>query len=186
MEVTAKLRYARITPRKARLVAQLLGGLPVGVAEVHLRVLHRRAAPLILKILRSAVANAKENFHLDAKDLRVGRVLVNEGPRLKRWMPRARGAADRIIKRTSHIEVVLTDEREMVMESPAERKRPRLSAANVQTVGVQELSPDELKHAAGKKRGGGPGRWGSPTRAVKPSETPRGVRRLVERKHGGE
>lgn len=181
MQVTAKLRYARLAPQKARLVARLLGGLPVASADVRLRVLNRHAAPVILKLLRSAVANAKENFHLESKDLRVVRVLVNEGPRLKRWMPRARGSADHILKRTSHIEVVLSDQR----ETPLAPSKPQKSA-RMETASVHELSSEELKQVTQETREDGLGRRADRSRAVKPSETPHGARRLVERKHGGE
>ena len=176
MPVNAVLRFARIAPRKARLVADAIRGLPVPQAEVRLRMLEPRAAQLLAKLLKSAVANATQNFHLDPKGLRVARVLVNEGPKLKRWMPRARGTANRIVKRTSHIEVVL--------EGPPgqEPTRARSLKPAIETKKAEELQPDELRGGAEPKRAGlgkteGPG-------AVKPVEPPRGVRRLLERKHG--
>src|SRR5688572_16182508 len=109
MAVNAVLRFARIAPRKARLIANAIRGLPVQQAEVRLAMLEPRAAKMLEKLLKSAVANAKQNFNMDPKTLQVEQVLVNEGPRLKRWMPRARGSANRIVKRTSHIEVILRD-----------------------------------------------------------------------------
>lgn len=181
MEVTAKLRFARIAPQKARLVARTVHGLPAEAAEVRLRLLRQRAAPLIAKLLRSAVANAKENFQLDPKGLRVVRVLVNEGPRLKRWMPRARGSSNRIIKRTSHIEVVLSDGRGGPPAPPPAKRRK----GEVETVPVTALSPEDLKKAT-QRDGRGKEQRPDAGRVVKPAETPRGIRRLTERKHGGE
>ncbi|TSC72985.1 MAG: large subunit ribosomal protein L22 [Parcubacteria group bacterium Gr01-1014_38] len=176
MPVNAVLRFARIAPRKARLVADAIRGLPVAQAEVRLRMLEPRAAPLLAKLLKSAVANATQNFNLDPKELRVARVLVNEGPRLKRWMPRARGTANRIVKRTSHIEVVLAG------PPGQEPTRARSAKPAIETKKAEELQPDELRAGTEPKRAGlgkaeGPG-------AVKPVEPPRGVRRLLERKHG--
>lgn len=179
MDVTASLRFARVTPRKARLVARTLRGLPVTVAQARLRVLPQRTAPLLLKLLNAAAANAHHNFGLDPKVLTVRRVLVNEGPRLKRYMPRARGVAARILKRTSHIEVVLAE------QSTGDKKPAPQGARKTVIVTKQaaELTSEELKAVAGApKEKRGPADSG----AVKPAATPRGVRRLFERKHGGE
>lgn len=177
MSVNAVLRFARIAPRKARLVADAIRGLPVPEAEVRLRMLEPRAALLLEKLLKSAVANATQNFSLDPKTLRVARVLVNEGPRLKRWMPRARGSANRIIKRTSHIEVVL--EGPPGKESEPPRSKP--AKPTIETKKAEELKPEELRAGADTKRV--PGRT-EESGAVKPATPPRGVRRLLERKHG--
>lgn len=177
MAVNAVLRFARIAPRKARLVADAIRGLPVPQAEVRLLVLEPRAALLIKKLLKSAAANAKQNFNLDAKDLRVARILVNEGPRLKRWMPRARGSANRIVKRTSHIEVILEGREEIARAVPLAGKK-----SAIETKKVEELKPEELRGDAEKRSRGG---RTTESGAVKPTEPPRGVRRLLERKHGG-
>lgn len=182
MEVNAKLRFARIAPRKMRLVARAVRGLPWPAAEVRLRILEPRSAPILLKLLRSAVANAQHNFNLDPQQLRISRILVNEGPRLKRWMPRARGSAGRILKRTSHVEVVVSDGREP-HSAEAPRGAPAARKTAIETKKVEELTAEELKEA--RKRpapGGKPQREG----AVKPADAPRGLRPLIERKHGGE
>lgn len=179
MEVHATLRLARIAPRKARLVANAVRGLPWPVAEVRLRVLDPRAAPMLLKLLRSAAANAVHNFHLDPKQMRVTRILVNEGPRLKRSMPRARGSSAQIIKRTSHIHVVLGDD--IVRETSS---KPAPAVPNtLETRKVEELSAAELKEAAGGFTEG-PQTKTTGTRRTR-GMAPRGARRLLERKHGG-
>lgn len=180
MTVNAKLRFARITPRKARLVARTIHGLPVEAAQTRLKLLAPRAAPMILKLLNSAVANARQNFSLDPKALFVSRVLVNEGPRLKRYLPRARGSADRLLKRTSHIEVVLEEQAES--GSPGTPKTGSGKKADILTKKAEEVRPEELR---GGTEGGArkKGRV-SDEGAVKPVEAPRGIRRLLERKHG--
>lgn len=177
MSVNAVLRFARIAPRKARLVANAIRGLPVPQAEVRLRVLEPRAALLIEKLLKSAAANAKQNFNLDPKELHVAHILVNEGPRLKRWMPRARGSANRIVKRTSHIEVILEGREEVTRTTPLAGRK-----SLIETKKAEELKPEELRGDAEKRSPGG--RKTEPG-AVKPTEPLRGVRRLLERKHGG-
>jgi len=107
MQVTAKLKYLRIAPRKLRLVADLIRGKDVFKARAELNFLTKRGANPFLKLLESAVANASNNFKLDEKDLYLAKVLVDEGPKLKRWRPRARGQAFPIQKKTSHLLIVL-------------------------------------------------------------------------------
>ncbi len=107
MLAKAKLNYLRLAPRKVRLVTKLISGMPADQAELHLKFLGKRAARPVLKLLRSATANAKSNYDLEKKDLLIKRALVNEGPTLKRWIPRAMGRATPIMKRTSHIEIGL-------------------------------------------------------------------------------
>ena len=105
--VTAKLRHYRLGPRKMRLLADVIRGRDVVRAEAMLSVLNKKGAPQLLKLLRSAVANAKNNFSLDTTLLRVKSITVDGGPVLKRWMPRAHGRATPIRQRTSHITLVL-------------------------------------------------------------------------------
>lgn len=109
MATTAKLREARITPQKARLVADQIRGLPVGKAINLLAFSNKKAAALIKKVLESAIANAEHNDGADVDELKVKTVMVDEGPILKRWMPRARGRANQIFKRTSHVTVVVEE-----------------------------------------------------------------------------
>jgi large subunit ribosomal protein L22 len=110
MQVAAKLRYARISPQKARLVADQVRGLEVDRALQTLTFSNHRAAQLIRGVLESAVANAENNEGADVDELRVVKVCVDEGPTLKRIRPRAKGRASRVLKRTSHITVEVGDE----------------------------------------------------------------------------
>jgi large subunit ribosomal protein L22 len=106
--VKASARYLRVTPRKARLVADQVRGLSVPEAQTLLRFSSRGAAQDISKLINSAAANAEANHDLVADDLRVAEILVDEGPVLKRWRARARGRATRVDKRTCHVKVALT------------------------------------------------------------------------------
>ena len=106
--VRAKARYVRVAPRKARLVADQIRGLPVDEARTLLTFSSRGAARDLLRLLDSAAANAEANHELVADDLRIAAVSVDEGPTLKRWRARARGRATPIHKRTSHLSVALT------------------------------------------------------------------------------
>jgi large subunit ribosomal protein L22 len=107
MEVIAKARFVRMSPRKVRLVADLVRGLDVDRAEAQLSFVRKAAARPILKVIRSAAANAEHNFKLEAHDLYVKTITVDGGPTLKRWRARAFGRAAGIKKRTSHITVAL-------------------------------------------------------------------------------
>jgi large subunit ribosomal protein L22 len=109
MEVKAVTRYVRIAPRKARLVTELIKGKPVEEALTILRFVPKKAARLVDKTLRSAVANAEQNPNIDVDTLYIKRIFVDGGPTMKRWRPRAMGRATKIIKRTSHITVILDE-----------------------------------------------------------------------------
>lgn len=109
MEVKASLKYLRISPRKVRLVADLIRGKKVSEAENYLKILKKRAKEPLLKLLKSAIANARHNFNLSPENLYIAQLQVDEGPSLKRWMPRARGSASLIKKRSSHIYLVLKE-----------------------------------------------------------------------------
>jgi large subunit ribosomal protein L22 len=110
MEVRSIYKYARISPFKAREVTREIQGLPVSAALDLLAFTPKKAAFLINKTLKSAIANAENNANLKPDGLVVKAAIVGEGPTFKRIMARARGSASRILKRTSHIRIVLTDE----------------------------------------------------------------------------
>ena len=109
MEVLAKHRYAQISPQKVRLVADQIRGLSVADAIDILTYSPKKAAGLVKKELESAMANAEHNEGADIDELKVAKVFVDEGPTMKRIMPRAKGRADRILKRSSHISVIVSD-----------------------------------------------------------------------------
>ncbi len=105
--VTAKLSYLRMSPRKTRLVANLLSGMPAEKAIIQLENMTKISAGPMLKLLRSAIANAKHNYEMKEEGLMLKKIIVNDGPILRRWMPRAMGRATPIRKRSSHIEITL-------------------------------------------------------------------------------
>ena len=107
-QTTAKLNYLKIAPRKVRLIANTLKGLSVQEAEAQLLLRVQRSAPPLLKLLRSAISNAKNN-KLDASRLVISSILVNQGPMLKRSLPRAMGRATPIHKKMSHVVLVLKE-----------------------------------------------------------------------------
>ena len=109
MRVSATARYVRISPRKVRLVTDLITGRPVEEAAAILRFLPNAAARDVAKVLRSATANAENNYNLSADELRVVSAVADEGPTLKRFRPRAQGRTFSILKRTSHITVAVAD-----------------------------------------------------------------------------
>lgn len=109
MEVAAKLRFARISPQKCRLVADQIRGMRVEAALKTLAFSNKKASGMVKKVLESAIANAEHNEGADVDELKVSRVFVDEGPTLKRWRARAKGRANRILKRTSHITVMVSE-----------------------------------------------------------------------------
>jgi large subunit ribosomal protein L22 len=109
MRVSATAKFVRVSPRKVRLVTDLIIGRPVEEAAAILRFLPNAAARDVAKVLRSATANAENNFNLTADELHVESAVANEGPTLKRIRPRAQGRAFQILKRTSHITVSVAD-----------------------------------------------------------------------------
>jgi large subunit ribosomal protein L22 len=109
MEVAAKLKHARISPQKCRLVADQIRGLPVERALQVLTFSPKKAAAIFKKVLESAIANAEHNEGADIDELRVNRIFVDEGPTYKRWQARAKGSVNHIFKRTSHITVTVAD-----------------------------------------------------------------------------
>jgi len=109
MEAIAKHKFARVSPQKGRLVADQIRGQSVAAALDTLAYSPRKAAALVKKVLESAIANAEHNEGADIDELKVSAIMVDEGPTMKRIKPRAKGRADRILKRTSHITVVVSD-----------------------------------------------------------------------------
>ncbi|MBU2575507.1 50S ribosomal protein L22 [Patescibacteria group bacterium] len=109
MEAKAHLKFTRISPRKARLVVGMISGKKIDVARDQLSVSVKKSAPIVLKVLNSAIQNAEHNKKLKADDLIVSKAFVDEGATLKRWRPRAFGKAAPIRKRTSRITVVVSD-----------------------------------------------------------------------------
>src|SRR3954451_2498152 len=123
MQVRSTYRYAKISAFKAREVTRAIQGLPVSAALDIIAFSPKKAAALINKTLKSAVANAENNANLRVDGLVVKEAVVGEGPTMKRMMPRARGSGSRILKRTSHIRIILTDD--IAIETRETRKAKR-------------------------------------------------------------
>jgi len=109
MEAKAHLRYARISPRKVQIVNDLIRKKDVGTAQAILLNTPKAASELLIKLLKSAVANAENNHSMDTSKLYISEITVGPGPTLKRIRPRAHGRAYQIRKRTSHITIVLKE-----------------------------------------------------------------------------
>ena len=109
MEAVAHLRYARMSPRKVQIVMDLIRNQPVDMAVAILKHTPRAACEPVLKLLQSAIANAQNNFEMDKNQLYVATCFACPGPTLKRMRPRARGRADRVLKRTSHMTIILKE-----------------------------------------------------------------------------
>jgi large subunit ribosomal protein L22 len=109
MEVSAKLRFLRMSPRKVRLVVDVIRDLPVEEAENQLVFLNKKAGRPVLKLLKSAIANAENNSKLSKDNLYIKKITVDQGPTLKRWRARAFGRAAMIRKQSSHITIILDE-----------------------------------------------------------------------------
>ena len=109
MEVKAEAKYIRISPRKVRLVVNAIRGLTPQKALTYLKFVNKSGAVPISKVIKSAMANAQNNFGLKPEDLKFKKIRVESGPTLKRWQAVSRGRAHSIMKRTSHIKVILVE-----------------------------------------------------------------------------
>lgn len=109
MEAKAQAKFVRIAPRKLRLVADNIRGVSAETAINQLNFTPKKAARILLKVLSSAVANATQNNNADEDTLYVKSIFVDEGPTAKRWRPRAMGRATKILKRTSHVTIILDE-----------------------------------------------------------------------------
>ncbi|MCE2960454.1 MAG: 50S ribosomal protein L22 [Akkermansiaceae bacterium] len=124
MEVTSTTKFVRLSPKKARDVAREIQGLPVSNALDILTFTPKKAAQLIAKTLKTAIADAENNFSLDTSTLVIKQAVIGAGPTLRRFMPRAKGSAGAILKRSSHISITL------VGAAPEKKKRaPKKAAA---------------------------------------------------------
>jgi len=110
MQASAKLSQAHISAQKCRLVADQIRGLPVERALEVLTFSKKKAAHLVRKVLESAIANAEHNEGADVDELKIAQICVDEGPTMKRWSARAKGRANQILKRTSHIQITVAEQ----------------------------------------------------------------------------
>jgi large subunit ribosomal protein L22 len=154
MEVRSTYKYARISPFKVREVTREIQGLPVSAALDVLAFTPKKAAFLINKTLKSAIANAENNANLKADGLVVKEAIVGEGPTIRRIMSRARGSASPVRKRTSHIRIVLSDE--IAIETretrKAKREQEKKAAAKEEAAEETDKKPRAKKKPAKKKK----------------------------------
>ena len=151
MEVRSIYRYARISPFKVREVTREIQGLPVSAALDVLSFTPKKAAFLIGKTLKSAVANAENNANLKVDGLVVKEAVVGEGPSFKRIMARARGSASGIIKRTSHIRIVLTDEIPIETRETRKAKQKQAEKAAKKAEAGEAAEKPAAKKSSAKK-----------------------------------
>jgi len=146
MEVTAKLRHLRIAPRKVREVADLIRGKKAEEAQTLLGFLIRKSANPMLKLLKGAIASAHHDFQLEQSNLYISKITVDEGPKLKRWRPASRGRSAPIMKRTSHITIILDE----IKKTTVKKKKKPLSSKP--TDNKVEKSPEENKPSVEKAK----------------------------------
>ena len=154
MEARAQARYVRVTPMKARRVVDLIRGMKADDAQAMLRFAPQAASEPVGKALASAVANAANNHGMDAKELTISEAFVDEGPTMKRIRPRAQGRAFRILKRSSHITVIVSDGVAMpkISRPTKPAKRPEAAPApKVEEINETEVSEAPAKKAPAKK-----------------------------------
>ena len=142
MQVSSTYRYAKISPFKVREVTRAIQGLPVSAALDLVAFSPKKAAGFISKTLKSAVANAENNANLRVDGLVVKEATVGEGPTMKRMMPRARGSGSRILKRSSHIRIILTDEIEI--KTRDKKKRQKKKSKRTSARKKSEPKPEEI------------------------------------------
>ncbi len=176
MKITAQLNYLRIAPRKVRLVANLVKGMDVEVAETNLEFLGNRAASSLLKLLRSAVANATHNFNRSKEGLYIASITVGAGPTFKRFRARARGVAAPIRKRTSHVYLVLE---ERVGVKPRKLKKEIPKEVSVEVRKSDGTGGEEVR--GGEKRTTIPTLRELKTKKL-PKQSPGFVKRIFRRK----
>lgn len=147
MEVKATARYLRVSPKKVRLVIDVVRGMDVEKALIQLASLRKDAKQYVIKLLNSAVANAEHNHELKRENLYIKKITADGGPILHRWRPRAHGRAGAIRKRTTHLTILL-DERvptEVKKEKKAKKEKPVKKTEKKQPVKKEERSAKELK-----------------------------------------
>jgi len=149
MEVRSIYRYAKISPFKVREVTREIQGLPVSAALDVVAFSPKKAATLVNKTLKSAIANAENNANLKVNGLVVKEAVVGEGPTMKRMMARARGSGSRILKRTSHIRIILTDE--IKIETREQRKATQKAAKKRSSEPKSEAGRADTKSEKSRK-----------------------------------
>ncbi len=144
MQVSAKLKNLRVSSRKTRLVADLVRGKNIDAARAQLQFSTKKTSDHILTLLNSAIANAKNNFNLDENNLYIQNIIVEDGPMLKRWTPRAQGRASAIHKRTCSVIVTLD---EVQVKEGGKSLATKKATPAVEDVKAEEIPADEKTEA---------------------------------------
>lgn len=150
MEVQAVGKYLRISPRKLAPVAALVKRKKAGEALKYLRFVNKRAAQFVTDVLKSAMSNAKNNFDLSEDGLVIKKIEVGKGPMLKRWRAASRGRAHQVLKRTSHLKVIV--EGEKVQGKKSEDKQDQLSEQKPLMIANTQKSESGVKNQEGKPK----------------------------------
>ncbi len=148
MEVKAKLKFLKMGPKKLRLLADVIRGLDVAGAQAQLSFVNKIAAKPLIKLINSAIANAENNFDLKKDNLFIKKIIIDEGPVLRRWQPKAHGRATPIKKRSCHINLILA---EKVVTKKAGKKEKGKVAAPILVQDLKSL-PKETATAAEEKK----------------------------------
>ena len=144
---TAKLSYLRISARKVKIVIDMIRNKPVGEALAILRLTPKAASQPVEKLLLSAIANAEANHGMDVEALYIAEIFANQGPTLKRIQPRAQGRAFRILKRTSHVTIVLKENEEILKIKEAETKKAAKKTTKKSTAKKSTKKAEEVVEA---------------------------------------
>lgn len=179
MEIKAKLNYLRIAARKVRLVADLVRNMDVKEAEIQLKFMPKRASLPLLKLLNSAIANAKSNFNLEKDILYIKKITVDEGPPFKRWRAGSRGRANPIAKKTSHINLVLDVKPGVKIEKKETKKS--LAPTEVGATGPRRAKGAEGIEKAEEEEREKP-KYRAPKKIVKKPETRGLFKKIFRRK----
>jgi large subunit ribosomal protein L22 len=175
--ITAKLNYLRIAPRKVRLVTDQIRGKSAEEAQAILNFTVKRATKSLMKLLNQALASAHNNLQLDPSNLYISKITVDEGPKYKRWMPRARGRVSEIQKKSSHITLVLDT---ISGKSPKGPRRIGTYGAGKKIKKAKEVSPvrpEKIKKVLKVKKA-----KPRPEREIAKPKIERGVKRIFKRK----
>lgn len=144
MQVSATQKHARMSPRKLRPYARMIQGMSAVNAQNQLDIAIGKAPVIILEVLKSAIANAKNNLNIPAEDLKVKSIVVNQGLVLKRFMPVAKGMAHSILKRTAHVTVIVEGD---AKEAASKKKAAPKKEEAIKTVTADEFVAQEQKEA---------------------------------------
>lgn len=152
MFIKAVQKYTRQTPRKVRLVANAVKDLPLEQAMKQLGVIEKKATDVVAKTIRMAIADATHNYGFQVSDLSIDRIIINEGPRYRRFRSVSRGRAHGIIKRTCHVTVVLSTPEDAKVVKPVDQVAPTDVEVTDAEVVASDLKGAEQSNAAGMKQ----------------------------------